>query len=118
MSHTSASSLFRCLPVATLTLVLVLSLAAVAQAHRVKIFAYSDFETIFTESNFSKSSPAMGAEITAMDAQGKVVFTGKTDDQGKCDFAIPKDAQGDLTITVNAGEGHEGSWVLTEAEYR
>lgn len=108
----------RVLPLAGLILLLTLCLASVAQAHRVKIFAYSDTSTIFTESGFSKSSPAMGAEITVQDASGKLLYTGKTDDAGKCDFPVPEGAKGDLTITVNAGEGHQGSWVLTESEYR
>lgn len=101
-----------------LVLVLVLALAGVAQAHRVKVFAYSDSETIFTESNFSKASPAMNSDIVVTDAAGKTVFSGKTDDQGKCDFPVPKDAVGDLTIQVIAGEGHQGDWVLTEGEYK
>lgn len=105
-------------PLAGLIVLAALCLAATAQAHRVKIFAYSDTETIYTESNFSKSSPAMGAEIVVTDAEGKNVFEGKTDDQGKCDFPVPKDAKGDLKIEVIAGEGHQGDWVLTEAEYK
>lgn len=116
------SRIARILPMTSVTLALALilavSLATAVQAHRVKVFAYSDGETIYTECNFSKSSPAMNSDIVVTDATGKQVFTGKTDDQGKCDFPAPKDATGDLTIMVIAGEGHQGDWVLTEAEYK
>ncbi|SKA88274.1 nickel transport protein [Paucidesulfovibrio gracilis DSM 16080] len=105
-------------PALLAALVLLLGCALPAQAHRVKIFAYTDGETIYTESSFSQSSPAKGAAITVTDARGETVHQGYTDDDGKHDFPIPANAQGDLTITVDAGEGHQNQWVLTEAEYR
>ncbi|MEF2144271.1 MAG: hypothetical protein V3573_02395 [Desulfovibrionaceae bacterium] len=101
-----------------LAFALILTLAFAAQAHRVKVFAYCDGDKIYTESSFSKSSPAQHSQIIVTTADGTEVFSGTTDDQGKCDFPIPENAQGSLTITIIAGEGHQGEWVLEESEYR
>jgi nickel transport protein len=112
------SGMFRMILLLAVALLVSLGPAVSAQAHRVKVFAYGDGETIFTESSFSKSSPAQGAAISVQDEGGTVVFEGVTDEQGKCDFAVPRTAHGTLTITVDAGEGHRNEWKLSEAEYR
>lgn len=105
--------------IATLSaLLLVLVLALPALAHKVNVFAYSDTETIFVEARFSKSSPAVQCPVELTDASGAVLGTCTTNDSGLCEIPVPEGAEGDLTVTVNAGEGHMDTWTLLESDYK
>ena len=108
------------IPALSCLLVLVFTLASAlpAMAHKVRIFAYSDTDTIFVESQFSKTSPAQNCLVTMTDASGNEVGSCTTDETGQCEMPVPEGASGDLTLTVHAGEGHQGSWTLLEADYK
>ena len=103
---------------ASLLALLVLGTALPALAHKVQIFAYSDTETIFVEAQFSKSSPAIQCPVELTDSSGAVLGSCVTDETGLCEIPVPEGATGELTVTVNAGEGHLGSWTLMESDYQ
>jgi nickel transport protein len=92
-----------------------------ALAHRVLIFAYTEGDTIHTESKFVPNNPVRQGKIEVVDKKtGKVLLTGQTNDQGKFSFKIPPAAiaqKMDLEIVVEAAMGHRGSWLLKADSY-
>ncbi len=96
-----------------LLIVLCLTLSLPALAHRVNVFAYTESRTVQVESGFVGGEPAMYADITATTPDGKQVFVGKTDKNGKLSFPLPANlSASSLKIVVNAGEGHRNEWNL------
>ncbi len=92
-----------------------------AAAHRLLVFAYIAGDTIHTESKFVPDNPVRQGQVQVSDHKtGRVLITGKTDDQGKFSFKIPPEAaeqKMDLKIVVAAGQGHQGEWLLKAAGY-
>ncbi len=113
-------SLFKRLPRPNLwvqgifSLLLICAVAAPALAHRVVVFAYTEGDTVQTESKFMPNTPVKQGKILVLDAKtGRQLLTGQTDDQGKFSFKIPPEAQKqDLKIVIEAGMGHRGEWLL------
>ncbi len=96
-----------------LLIALCLTLSLPVFAHRVNVFAYTEGRTVQVESGFVGGGPAMYADITATTPDGKEVFAGKTDKNGKLSFPLPADLSADsLKIVINAGEGHRNEWNL------
>ena len=92
-----------------------------ALAHRVLVFAYTEGDTIHTESKFIPNTPMRQGKILVLDQKtGKVLLTGQTDDQGKFSFKIPTEAAAqklDLMIVAEAAMGHRGEWLLKADSY-
>lgn len=91
-----------------------------AQAHKVRVFAYESGGEIIAEAEFSSGRPAKNAEVSVESADGMLLLSGKTDENGIFRFPVPAGAQGgrdDLTIVVNGGEGHRGTWLLNATDY-
>ncbi len=92
-----------------------------AAAHRVNIFAYVEGDTVHVECSFSKSDRVHFGDIQVKNAAtGKVLLSGKTDDQGYYAFRIPQEARAakaDLQILLKAGEGHQNDWIVKADEY-
>ncbi|NLZ17346.1 MAG: cobalamin biosynthesis protein CbiL [Desulfobulbaceae bacterium] len=102
---------------------LILSLlcpATPALAHRVHLFAYVEQGQIVVDGRFSKAKPVQNGIIEIVEAEsGKPLVQGKTDSQGAARFAIPAEIAEqpvDLRLTIKAGEGHQGEWILPAAE--
>lgn len=83
-------------------------------AHRVNIFAWVEGDTVFTESFFSGGSKSICSRIDVFDPEGEMLLTGKTDNEGRFSFKIPKKT--DLTIVLNASEGHRAEYILSAGE--
>lgn len=92
-----------------------------ASAHKVRVFAYGEGNTIVGESAFSGGRKAKNAEILVQDTAGdEQLFSCRTDEQGQFRFNIPDEARKtrmDLRIIVKAGDGHRGEWLLAAADY-
>jgi len=95
-------------------ILLICAFTTPALAHRVVIFAYTEGDTIHTESKFMPNTPVNQGKILVQDAQtGKELLTGQTDAQGKFSFKRPAEAAGkDLKIVIDAGVGHRGEFLL------
>lgn len=87
-----------------LALVLVLAATAPAAAHRLKLFATVEGDTIAGYAFFIGGGRPQGADIVIRDAAGQVVHRTATDAQGG--FAWTPPAPGDFTVTVDARDGH------------
>jgi len=87
-----------------------------ALAHRVLVFAYTEGDTIHTESKFVPNTPVKQGKILVLDPKtDKVLLTGQTDDKGKCSFKIPPEVAAqkiDLKIVIEASMGHRGEFLL------
>lgn len=103
-----------------LLLVLVLSAAIPAQAHRVHIFAWVEGGMVVTESSFSASRPVRQGPVEVRDrASGALLVSGQTDDGGVFAFPVSEvqAARQGLALTIAAGEGHQGDWEMEPSEY-
>lgn len=97
-----------------LLMVLGLFLVSPANAHNVTIFAWSEGETVHTESKFSGGKRVKGGKVEVFDGGGTLLLEGQTDDNGDFSFQTPKIT--DLKIVLTAGMGHQNSWLLSAAE--
>ena len=85
-----------------------------AMAHRSTIFAWVEGDMVFTESKFSGGRLVKKGDIIVYDLEGNQLLKGKTDDQGKFSFVIPKKTA--MKIVVQAGTGHRGEWTIPVCE--
>lgn len=95
-----------------LCLLLILCSSSQVFAHKIRIFAWEEGNTVHSESKFSGGKAAKNSDILVTEAQsGKVLLTGKTDSKGAFSFPIPSTETETLKIEVNSGDGHKNSWL-------
>jgi len=87
-----------------------------AFSHKVIVFAWVENGTIQVEAGFGGKRPAKDCRLTAIDAENKLIYQGKTDDQGLDHFPLPQGISAPLTITLEAGPGHKGQWILEKED--
>jgi nickel transport protein len=85
-----------------------------AWAHKVMIFSWVEGDTVYTESKFSGGKKAKNCTVVVYDKEGKQLLEGKTDEQGKFHFKVPKKT--DLRIVLKASMGHMGEWMIPAKE--
>jgi nickel transport protein len=91
-------------------------MAGSASAHRVNVFAWVEGGVVHVEGKFSGGKKVKAGKITVMDSQGVELLSGRTNDQGKFSFKVPK--RTDLRIVLIAGQGHQGEWTLRADEMK
>ena len=89
-----------------------------AHAHKVIIFAWVEDGMILSQSYFSSKRKAKNCNINVVDGKGRVVHTGKTDDQGNYSFKIPENIDSGLVLNLDAGQGHRAHWKIPENELK
>lgn len=97
-----------------LTMMSVLAVASVSEAHKVTIFAWFDGDMVHTESKFSGGKRVKDGKVDVFDGNGNLLLTGRTDEDGAFSFRPPRIT--DLNIVLIAGMGHQNSWRLPAAE--
>ena len=102
---------FRLLLLATAALLVA---AGPASAHRLKVFASAIGSSIEGEAYFVGSGPAAGVDVTLRDTADKVLQSGKTGPDGK--FALKATGTGDITVTVDAEDGHVARFTVAASE--
>jgi len=96
----------------TLLVLCSLIIAGPCFAHKVRIFAWSEGNTIHTESKFSGGKAAQNAIVTVLEANtGTELTRGTTDQNGLFQFPIPETNSEELDIVVNSGDGHKNHWL-------
>lgn len=88
--------------------------AGPASAHRLKVFASAIGSSIEGEAYFVGSGPAAGVDVTLRDAEKKLLQSGKTGPDGH--FALPASGTGDITVTVDAEDGHVAHFTVAASE--
>jgi nickel transport protein len=96
-----------------ITIILFLA-STTAHAHKVNIFAYSEGDTIFTESYFPDGRKVQGGKVEVYDSKDSKLLEGKTDDKGVFNFKTPK--KDDLKIVLIATMGHKNSFLIEADE--
>jgi len=94
--------------------ILGLAVSAIAEAHKVNMFAYVDGDRVFIEGYFSDGNKARNSEVAVYNEAGDKVLTGVTGEDGAYSFKIP--AKGALRITLNAGMGHKTDYTVSADE--
>lgn len=98
----------------TVTVLLLFNLLLAASpcfAHKVRIFAWGEGNTIHTESMFSGGKAAQNATVMVIDiTTGAELLQGTTDENGLFTFPAPGTDTPELNIVVDSGDGHKNSW--------
>lgn len=100
-----------------LRLVLVLmalAMAGPAAAHNLRVFIRADAGGVSGYGFFIGGGRPAGAEWTAV-MGGTTIAAGMTGPGGEFAFPLPQPVQGDITVTVNTGEGHVATAALPAA---
>lgn len=86
-----------------------------AAAHRLNVFAYVEGGDVVVETYFSDGKKARGADIDARHADGTLVASGTTADDGTFRFAVPT-TPGALRVVASTGDGHRGEYEMAAEE--
>ena len=81
-------------------------------AHRVDVYAEYYNGTIDVFGYFSDGTPAKGADVKLYSPGGKLLFEGKTDQNGRIEIPPPKGV-GKVKIVLYAGLGHKAETTLS-----
>jgi nickel transport protein len=92
-------------------------LPTVAYAHKVSIYAYAEDGMVFAEGYFSDGTRTRNSLIEVFDTKtGKKLLEGKTDNEGKFSFKIPKATS--LKLVLHASMGHRNDYTLSAKEVK
>lgn len=92
---------------------LTLLLASPAAAHKLKVFASVQGDTVSGYAFFIGGGRPQGSSWIAKDAEGREIAAGTTDAEGQFSFQRPEEAASGLTITVDTHEAHIASSTLS-----
>ncbi|MCB9947072.1 MAG: carboxypeptidase regulatory-like domain-containing protein [Rhodospirillaceae bacterium] len=87
-----------------LALLLLVAAMAPAEAHRLKVFATVEAGSVTGYGFFIGGGRPMGATVVISDAAGTELYRARTGADGA--FSFTPDAPTDLTVTIDAGDGH------------
>ncbi|MDY6973775.1 MAG: hypothetical protein SV775_15850 [Thermodesulfobacteriota bacterium] len=94
---------------------LLLTLAPLAMAHKVYLYAWVEGDMVYTESYFGSKKKVRGGLIQVFDSSGKRLLEGRTNELGEFAFKSPRKT--DLLIVVEAGMGHRNEYNLKAEEF-
>ncbi len=84
-------------------------------AHKINIFAYVENGMVILQSYFSDGKKCKNSAIEVYDEkEGIKLLEGKTDEEGKFSFKIPKFA--DLKLILKASMGHQVEYIISKEE--
>lgn len=94
--------------------VLTACFASPVYAHKVFVFAWVEGDQVCTDSYYSKSRKVKNGTISVHDSSGNKIHEGQSDENGA--FCFIPSVRDDLTITLEAGMGHKGEFLLEKSE--
>jgi nickel transport protein len=90
---------------------------SLANAHKVNIYAYAENGLVHSESYFVDGTKCKNSLLEVFDKKdGTKLIEGKTDEEGKFSFKIPKVTP--LKLVLHASMGHQAEFTLGEDEVR
>ena len=95
---------------------LLLAFAASAHAHATTLWCYVENERVYVEGFFmGGKKKVQNGTVVVVNDKGEKVLEGKTDKEGKFDFAPPY--EGDMTILLKVDESHGADFELTKQDF-
>jgi nickel transport protein len=88
--------------------------AGSAWAHKLKAFATAEGTTLIGYAYFSSGGRPRQASVAVTDADGNILTTTITDDEGN--FRVEAKRRVDHRITVDGGDGHAATYTVTASE--
>ena len=85
-----------------------------ALAHKATIFAWTEGDTVHTQSKLSGGKRVKGGEVIVFDLNGVPLLKGQTDDNGMFSFTAPQKTG--LKIVLKASMGHQAEWSISPEE--
>lgn len=108
---------FRYLVFCLLFTVCCLLFISFAYAHKVNIYAYAEDGMVHSESYFVDGTKCKNSVLEVFDEKDRTkLLEGKTDEEGKFSFKIPKTTS--LKLVLHASMGHQAEFALGEDEVR
>ena len=99
------------------TLIFAFCIITNAYAHRVNIYAYAENGMVHSKSYFSDGKKCKNCVLEVFDKKsGTKLLEGKTDEEGRFSFKIPKATS--LKLALRDGKGHRAEFTLSEDEVR
>lgn len=90
---------------------------SLANAHKVNIYAYAEDSMVHSESYFVDGTKCKNSVLEVFDGRnGTKLLEGKTDEEGKFSFKIPKVTS--LKLVLHASMGHQADFTIGEDEVR
>lgn len=104
----------------TLLLICILGLfyAGTVHAHKVIVFGWVENGNIKVEAGFGGKKKAVNCRIEIKDKTGAILASGQTDQNGNAVIPVSPKMKTDLTLIVDAGQGHRGTWKIGADEFR
>lgn len=96
---------------------LMLLSAQPASAHKLKVFATVEGDTVAGYAFFIGGGRAMGAKWTAIEGENTPLAEGRTDAEGRFCLVPPRPVTAAIKITVDTEEGHIAGTVLPVARF-
>jgi nickel transport protein len=108
---------FRYLIFCSLFTVCCLLFVSLANAHKVSIYAYAEDGLVHSESYFVDGTKCKNSVLEVFDEKdGTKLIEGKTNEEGKFSFKIPKITS--LKLVLHASMGHQADFTIGEDEVR
>jgi len=89
-------------------------LSAPALAHKLKVFASVEDDTVSGHAYLSGGGRAHQVPVQVLAPDGTELLRAVTDEQGRFSFNAPRRC--DLRLVVDSGDGHRGEWIIRAAE--
>jgi nickel transport protein len=110
-------SKFRYLIFCSLSTVYCLLFVSLANAHKVNIYAYAENGLVYSESYFVDGTKCKNSVLEVfVEKDGTKLLEGKTDQEGKFSFKIPKVTS--MKLVLHASMGHQAEFTISEDEVR
>ena len=94
---------------------MLLASSTVAFAHGAVLWAYVENDHVYVEAFFMGGKKVKEGRIVVVDATGKKLLEGKTDGEGKFDFAPP--VHGDMTILLLLDQAHGSEFKIKKQDF-
>jgi nickel transport protein len=102
--------------VGVFALLLFFATAASVLAHAATLWAYVEKNHVYVEAFYVGGTKVQGGRIVVIDSDGKKLLEGKTDEEGKFDFAPP--AKVDMKILLLVDQGHSAEFEVKAEDFK
>jgi hypothetical protein len=95
---------------------ILLAFAALAFAHAAVLWAYVENNHVYVEAFFMGGDAVKNGKVVVVDAEGKKLLEGNTDEEGKFDFAPP--VMDTMTILLRLDKAHGSEFTIKKEDFQ